>query len=278
MAIIFCQRRQDELAEQFGTHHRPVVAGVIVAQDDDLRAGLDGALDDPHVAAQHLLHRQLDQFRLGEQIHQHVVEAHQVGRPHERGAMVEEDGAFAFVARDEVGQLAEPVRRVGIGRRVGARVVQRRDRPAQRMRHRLGAGQVADAPFVGVGTVRVVAHLLEQRAAADAVHVEPIHAIGHIAAARHGGAGDFFIHDKLEHRHAVGLAEFQGGMDTFDGVHGVGCSLARCFAFTPRRWSRASAARRWNATCPSATRARRKGRRSRSCAGWASRSSPRAIC
>ena len=43
-----------------------------------------------------------------------------------------------------------------------------------------------------------------------------------LTAALHGGTGDLFINDKLQHRHAVGLAEFEGGMDTFDGVHMFG--------------------------------------------------------
>jgi len=46
-----------------------------------------------------------------------------------------------------------------------------------------------------------------------------------MAAARNGSAGDFFINDKLQHRHAVGLAEFEGSMDTFDGVHVLRCLL-----------------------------------------------------
>jgi len=61
----------------------------------------------------------------------------------------------------------------------------------------------------------------ERGPAANGVHVQAVHAVGHVAAAGHGGPGHLFGDDKFEHGHPGGPTETQRRMDALDGIHAV---------------------------------------------------------
>ena len=53
---------------------------------------------------------EFDQFRLGQEVHQDRIDAHQVGRPHEGRTVMKTNRPASFVAGDQVGQLAQAMR------------------------------------------------------------------------------------------------------------------------------------------------------------------------
>ena len=214
--------RGDEPLEHRRAHQWAEVVGIVVAQHDDLGPGADGVADDAHVRFEHLVHHDFRQRRVEGEVGQQVVQPNQIRRPHERGAVMEADRALAFVALHDVRQLAEPVRRVGVGRRVHPGVLDRLDGPLQRMRDHFGPGALVEhAPLIHVAAVGTLRHLGEEGAAPDGIQPQSVHAVRHIQAARHRCLGDLLVDDELDDRHPVRLFAPQSGVDAFDGVHRV---------------------------------------------------------
>ena len=60
---------------------------------------------------------------------------------------------------------------------------------------------------------------LKLSAAAHPVHVEAVHAVCHIPAARYRGPGDLLVDHELQHRHAIGRLVPQRGEYTFNRVN-----------------------------------------------------------
>jgi hypothetical protein len=129
-------------------HERPVLVGIIISKDYNIRACPHNPLRGPDIVAQCQLDQLVDQDRVLDHVDKELTHATQEGGIEEGVAAKGGDGLLSLVSSYDLGDGAQDVVCLGIGRKVGLQVLWSFDGSLNRGWGTLRPERPDHAPFV----------------------------------------------------------------------------------------------------------------------------------